>query len=169
MISIIVAVAENGIIGKNNSLLWHISEDLRRFKQLTENNTVIMGRKTYFSLPFRPLKNRRNIVISESLTLIDGAEVVNLLQHAFELCKNDREVFIIGGASIYRQSMDLADRLYLTKVYKAFEGDTFFPEIDTKKWQLTDKSETFYDEKADLNFSYLVYDRIVQAQKINNL
>jgi dihydrofolate reductase len=79
------------------------------------------------------------------------------------------EVFIIGGASIYRQSMDLSDRLCLTKVYKDFEGDTFFPEIDTKKWQLTNKSETFYDEKADLNFSYLVYDRIVQAQKINNL
>jgi dihydrofolate reductase len=161
MISIIVAVAENDVIGKNNSLLWHISEDLRRFKQLTENNTVIMGRKTYFSLPFRPLKNRRNIVISESLALIDGVEVVNSLQNAFELCKNDREVFIIGGASIYCQSMDLADRIYLTTVYKAFDGDTFFPKIDTKKWQLTDKSEVFYDKEAELSYSYFLYNRII--------
>jgi dihydrofolate reductase len=161
MVSIIVAVAESNIIGKDNSLLWHISEDLKRFKKLTENHTVIMGRKTYFSLPFRPLANRRNIIISRSTAHIDGTETVDSLPAAFELCKDENEVFIIGGASIYSQSMSYADRIYFTKVYKAFDGDTFFPEIDIEKWQLTDRSEIFYDEKADLKFQYLTFDKII--------
>jgi dihydrofolate reductase len=160
MISIIVAVAKNNVIGKDNSLLWHISEDLQRFKKITENHTVIMGRKTYFSLPFRPLKNRRNIVISKSVANIDGVEVVDNLRSAFDLCKGEDEVFIIGGASIYSQSINYADKIYLTKIYKSFEGDTFFPEIDNKKWQLTDKSEFFYAEKADLKFQYLTFTKL---------
>ncbi|MDR1544192.1 MAG: dihydrofolate reductase [Prevotellaceae bacterium] len=159
-ISIIVAVADNGAIGKNNALLWHISDDLKRFKSLTENHSVIMGRKTYFSLPFRPLKNRRNIVVSNTLQKIDGAETVKSIQEAFELCNAENEVFIIGGASIYEQTINIADKIYLTKIYKNFDGDTFFPEIDEKSWKITDKTAFFYDEKTDLKYSFIDYEKI---------
>jgi dihydrofolate reductase len=158
-ISIIVAIAENNVIGKDNSLLWHISDDLKRFKTLTENHCVVMGRKTYFSLPFRPLKNRRNIVISNNLTQIEGAEVVKSVEEAFALCNDENEVFVIGGESIYRQTIDLADKLYITKVYKAFEGDTFFPEISENYWKITDETAIFYDQKSDLKYSFINYKR----------
>ncbi|MDR0830163.1 MAG: dihydrofolate reductase [Prevotellaceae bacterium] len=160
MTNIIVAIAENGVIGKDNSLLWHISDDLKRFKQITENHTVIMGRKTYFSLPFRPLKNRRNIVISSSVQQIEGAEVVKSVEEAFALCNDESEVFVIGGESIYRQTIDLADKLYITKVFKTFDGDTFFPEISENSWKITDETAVFYDEKADLEYQFLVYNRL---------
>jgi len=154
--SIIVAVAENNVIGKDNALLWHISDDLKNFKKITENHSVIMGRKTYFSLPFRPLKNRRNIVISNSLPQIEGAEVVKSIEEAFELCKNESEVFVIGGGAIYRQTIDFADKIYLTKVYANFNGDTFFPEIDEKIWKISQQSEIFTDEKSGLKYQFVV-------------
>ena len=158
-ISIIVAVAENNVIGKDNSLLWHISDDLKYFKQITENHVVIMGRKTYFSLPFRPLKNRRNIVVTKNLSEIDGAEVVNSLEDAFELCKNEEEIFVIGGGSIYRQAIDFADKIYLTKVYSTFDGDTFFPDLDEKKWTISQQSDIFTDEKSELKYKFLVLEK----------
>ena len=158
-ISIIVAVAENNVIGKDNSLLWHISDDLKYFKQITENHAVIMGRKTYFSLPFRPLKNRRNIVVTKNLSEIDGAEVVNSLEDAFELCKNEEEIFVIGGGSIYRQAIDFADKIYLTKVYSTFDGDTFFPDLDEKKWTISQQSDIFTDEKSELKYKFLVLEK----------
>ncbi|MDR2684312.1 MAG: dihydrofolate reductase [Prevotellaceae bacterium] len=167
-ISIIAAVAENNIIGKDNSLLWHISDDLKHFKSLTENHAVVMGRKTYFSLPFRPLKNRRNIVISNSLQKINGVETVNTVEKAFELCNNENEVFVIGGASIYRQTIDFATKIYLTKIYKSFEGDTFFPKIDKKLWKITDKTDIFYDKKADLKYSFINYaNHVLKFQEID--
>ena len=159
MISIIVAVAENNVIGKNNALLWHISDDLKYFKKITENHSIIMGRKTYFSLPFRPLKNRHNIVISNNLPKIEGAEVVKSIEEAFDICKNENEVFVIGGGAIYKQTIDFADKIYLTRVYANFEGDTFFPEIDEKNWKMTEQSEIFTDEKSGLKYQFFVIER----------
>lgn len=158
MISIIVAVAENRVIGRDNQLIWHISEDLKRFKRLTENNTVVMGRKTYLSLPFRPLKNRRNIVISTTVKEIEGVEVVSSIDEAISLCRGD-EVFIIGGASIYEQTLGLVDRIYLTVVCKSFEGDVYFPEIPRSEWTTIEKSELQTDEKSGLQFYYETLER----------
>ena len=160
--SIIVAVAENNVIGKDNALLWHISDDLKNFKKITENHSVIMGKKTYFSLPFRPLKNRRNIVISGTLPEIDGAEVVKTIEEAFELCKAENEVFVIGGGAIYRQTIDFADKIYLTNVYANFDGDTFFPEIDEKNWEIAEQSEIFTDEKTGLRYNFVVLEKITK-------
>lgn len=161
-LSIIVAVAEGNVIGKDNSLIWHLSEDLKRFKRLTENHTVVMGRKTYMSLPFRPLKNRRNIVITRSNEPIKGVEMVDSIDRALKLCEGEDEVFIIGGASIYEQTIDLADKMYLTRVLKEFEGDTFFPEISNKKWITLERSETLFDEKEATEF---YYETLVRANR----
>ena len=158
-VSIIVAVAENNVIGKDNALLWHISDDLKHFKQLTENHSVIMGRKTYFSLPCRPLKNRRNIIISNSLSKIDGAEIAKSIEEAFEFCKNEDEVFIIGGETIYKQTIDFADKIYFTHIYKSFDGDTFFPEIDENIWQITEQSEIFTDDKSGLRYEFVNFEK----------
>lgn len=135
MISIIVAVAENGIIGDKNTLLWHISEDLRRFKALTTGHPVVMGRKTFESLG-RPLPNRRNVVISRQELAIDGCEVVHSLDEALALFPSDEEVFIIGGAQIYAEALPIADRFYLTRVGHTYEGDTRFPDWATAPYIL---------------------------------
>ena len=113
-----------------------------------------MGRKTYMSLPFRPLKNRRNIVISTSLADIDGTEVAHSVEEAVALCRTEDEVFIIGGASVYEQTIGIADKIYLTRVLKDFEGDTFFPEIQDSRWQSVEKSEILFDEKEKTEFYY---------------
>lgn len=135
MISIIVAVAQNGVIGGGNSLLWHISEDLRRFKMLTTGHPVVMGRKTFESLA-RPLPNRRNVVITRRADYNpEGVEVVHSLQEALSLFGPEEEVFITGGGEIYRQAMPLADRLYVTLVCRDYQGDTYFPDIDPGVWE----------------------------------
>lgn len=153
MISIIVAIAENLAIGKNNDLLWHISEDLKRFKQITTGHTVVMGKRTYESLPFRPLKNRRNIVITDVAgEAFEGCETVYSVEEAIRLCDPSEESFIIGGASVYRQCLPLADRLYLTLVHKEFDGDVFFPEIDFSEWK--EISRTDVPEGGDPGFAY---------------
>lgn len=159
MISIIVAVAENRVIGKDNQLIWHISEDLKRFKRLTEHHTVVMGRKTYLSLPFRPLKNRRNIVISTTVNEIEGVEVVSSIDEALSLCQGEQEVFVMGGASIYEQTLGMADRIYLTVVCKSFDGDVYFPEIPRSEWTTVEKSELQTDEKSGLQFYYETLER----------
>jgi dihydrofolate reductase len=159
-ISIIAAIAENRVIGKDNTLLWHISDDLKHFKNLTENHTVVMGRKTYFSLPFRPLKNRRNIVISSTLQKISGVETAQNIETALEMCKNESEFFIIGGESIYEQTVGIANKIYLTRIHKNFVGDTFFPKIDENKWKISSQSEIFYDKKSDLKYSFINYENI---------
>lgn len=134
MISIIVAVAENNVIGCHNKLIWHISEDLKRFKSLTISHPIIMGRKTYDSIG-RPLPGRQNIVITRNSQLkIEGCDVVGSLSEAMELTLG-KEPFVIGGGEIYREALPLATRLYLTKVYQSPEGDTFFPEINPTEWR----------------------------------
>jgi len=160
MLSIIVAIAENLAIGKDNDLLWHIPEDLKRFKQITSGHTVIMGKRTYYSLPKRPLPNRRNLVITDiSNELIEGCEMAYSIDEAIARCKPAEEHFIIGGASVYRQFLPLAHRLYLTRVHKTFEGDVFFPEIDYDQWDLISKVDFPLDEKLGFAYSYENYIR----------
>jgi dihydrofolate reductase len=160
MISIIVAIAENMAIGKDNDLLWHIPADLKRFKQITSGHPVIMGKRTWESLPRRPLPNRRNIVITDLAgEQISGCEMAYSIGEAIALCKPDEENFIIGGASVYRQFLPYADRLYLTRVYKSFDGDVFFPEIDFSQWKLISKHEVPKDEMAGFDYANEIYER----------
>lgn len=141
MLSIIVAVAENGVIGDRNALLWHISEDLKHFKALTTGHPVIMGRKTYESLG-RPLPNRENVVLTRQALEIPGCRVVHSLEESVALFPEEEELFIIGGAQIYAEALPRAARLYLTRVGHAYEGDTRFPEWDVQAWRLI-SSESF--------------------------
>ncbi len=160
MISIIVAIAENNAIGKDNKLLWHLSEDLKRFKKLTTGKTVIMGKKTYESLPVRPLPNRRSIVITDIQNeKIDGCEMAYSIENAISKCTPDDENFIIGGGSVYKQFMPIADKFYLTKVHVPFDADTFYPEIDFSQWELIEKTEGIVDEKNPYPHTFLVYKR----------
>jgi len=162
--SIIVAIAKNNAIGKDNKLLWYLPEDLKRFKELTLNKKIIMGRNTYLSLPKRPLPYRDNIIISnieddkESILFKD----VNLISNnndIFSICESTvNEVFIIGGAYLYNEMINHASKLYVTFIHKKFEADTFFPEID-KSWKSIYLSDSYFSEKEQLSFNYLTYIR----------
>jgi dihydrofolate reductase len=159
-ISIIVAIAENNGIGKDNQLLWHIPADLKRFKQITQGHTVIMGRNTFLSLPGGPLKNRRNIVITnDPADHFEGCEMVFSVNEALEKCDENQENFIIGGASVYRQFLPLADRLYLTRVHRSFDADTFFPEIKTGDWEEISRELPDNEGKNDFTFSFIILKR----------
>lgn len=160
MITIIAAVAENNAIGKNNQLLWHLPNDFKRFKAITTGHFIIMGRKTFESFP-KPLPNRTHIVISRQKNYTpDGCVVVPNLEKAIEICPKNDEVFIIGGGEIYKQAIDFADKLDITKVHHNFEADTFFPEIDTTIWKLTAEKFNPKDEKHQYDFSFLEYQRV---------
>lgn len=149
-ISIIVAIARNYAIGKDNQLLWHISDDLKRFKKLTEGHTIVMGKRTFESLPFRPLKNRRNIVITDIPgEMIPGCIMAYSIEDALSQMDESGENFIIGGGSVYRQFLPLADKLYLTVIEKDFEADTFFPEIDFSEWV-----EEFHEDHQHDDYTY---------------
>ena len=158
MISIIVAVAENGVIGDKNALLWNIKEDMRRFRATTTGHPVIMGRKTFESLG-RPLPNRQNVVISRTTTQIEGCTVVDSLEAAIALFPKEEEVFIIGGAQIYALALDIADKFYLTRVGHSYEGDTSFPEWDASQWQLLNKESFEQGEKYPYPFTFEEYIR----------
>jgi dihydrofolate reductase len=159
-ISIIVAIAEDYGIGKDNKLLWHISDDLKHFKQITSGHTVVMGKNTFESLPVRPLPKRKNIVITDIPDeVIEGCEMAYSIDEAIEKMDEEAENFVIGGASIYRQFFGLSDKLYITKVNTQLEADTFFPEIEESEWKLTEKSETFTDPNNGLSFVFLNYSR----------
>jgi len=159
MISIIVAVSDDLGIGKNNDLLWHLPEDMKRFKQLTTGNTVIMGKRTWESLPRRPLPNRKNVVITDIAgETFPGAVTTYSIEDAVEQCSSDREVFIIGGGSIYRQFMLVADRLLITHVHRKADADVFFPEIDPKIWEAVEKEE-FKAEEGGVPYTYVTYMR----------
>lgn len=159
MISIIVAVAENGVIGDKNSLLWHIKEDMRFFRQKTTSHPVIMGRKTYDSLG-KPLPNRTNVVISRTLNHIEGCTVVHSLEEAVALFPAEEEIFIIGGAQIYTQALDVADRMYITHIEHSYEGDTSFPEWNRAEWRLIEKEAVLCGENFRYPFSFETYVRI---------
>ena len=158
MISIIVAVAQNGVIGDKNSLLWHISEDMRFFKRTTSGHPVIMGRKTYESLG-RPLPNRTNVVISRTPRTIEGCSVVGSLEEAVAMFPKEEEVFIIGGAQIYALALGIADKMYLTRVGHDYEGDTSFPEWKEQEWQLISQESYEQGEKYPHPFAFEIYER----------
>lgn len=159
MISIIVAVSDDLGIGKNNDLLWHLPEDMKRFKSLTTGNTVIMGKRTWESLPRRPLPNRKNVVITDVPgESFEGALAAYSIDDAISRCRDDKEVFIIGGGSIYRQFMPLAARLYITHVHKRTEADVFFPKIDKRTWKVVEKEE-FIPEGEGIPYTYVIYER----------
>ena len=162
-VSIIVAVAENGVIGKDNDLIWHLPKDMRFFKETTMGHHVIMGRKNFESIPerFRPLPNRTNVVITrQSDYQAEGCLVVNSLKTALEIAQHngDKEPFIIGGGQIYKLALEenLVDKIYLTKVYQAFDGDTFFPKL-SEEWQEINREDHEADEKHACSFSIISY------------
>jgi dihydrofolate reductase len=162
MISIIVAVSDDWGIGKDNELLWHISEDLKRFKRLTTGKKVIMGKKTWFSLPKRPLPGRMNIVLTDIPgEVIDGSETVYSVEGALSKCPKDEEAFIIGGGTIYRQFMPIADRLYITHVHMNAPADIYFPEIDLKIWRIAEKEDFPTSETNEIPYTYIIYERII--------
>ncbi len=161
LLSIIVAQAENRAIGKNNDLLWHLSSDLKRFKALTMGHPVVMGRRTWESLPKRPLPGRRNIVFTQNPDFVaEGAEVVHSVNGLFAALKDcDDEVFIMGGAAIYELLLPFTNRLYVTHIYRDFDGDVFFPVIDMSEFNLVNLSEPMFDEESGLDYAYEEYDR----------
>lgn len=158
MVIIIVAVAQNGIIGDKNALLWHISEDMRFFKRTTSGHPVIMGRKTYDSLG-RPLPNRTNVVISRTANHIEGCTIARSLEEAVAMFPAEEEIFIIGGAQIYALALDIADRIYITRVEHDYEGDTSFPKWDESKWVLKQREAFPCGEKYPHPFAFECYDR----------
>lgn len=159
-ISIIVAIASNLAIGKDNDLLWHISKDLKRFKKLTEEHNIVMGKKTYYSLPFRPLKKRTNMVITDvEGEIIDDCLMAYSIEDAMGKMDTENENFIIGGGSIYKQFMPFADKLYITRVHKDFEADTFFPEFSLNEWKLIDKQIVEDDPQNEFSYSFETYIR----------
>jgi dihydrofolate reductase len=158
IVNIVVAIAANNAIGKNNQLLWYLPNDLKHFKDITTGQTVIMGRKTYDSMG-KPLPKRRNIVLTRQDVLIDGCEVTNSIGNALQLCITEKEVFIIGGAEVYRQSLNITDRIYLTIVHHEFEADTFFPELNIDEWQETAREDFQPDEKNNLPYSFITLER----------
>lgn len=151
-IVLVAAIAENNAIGKDNQLLWHLPEDLKRFKKITSGHIVVMGRKTFDSIG-RPLPNRKNIVVTRnSEWTADGVEVCQSLDEAIELCGNEI-CMILGGAQIYEQSISIADRLEITHVHASFEGDTFFPAIDNSIFE-TVENEKGRDSKSGLEYTF---------------
>ena len=164
-VSLIVAVSENGVIGKDNDLIWHLPKDMKFFKDTTMGHHVIMGRKNFESIPhkFRPLPNRINIIITrQSDYKAEGCVVVNSVEEALKVAKSngDNEAFIIGGGQIYKLAVDagLVDKIYLTKIYHSFEGDTFFPELNSD-WKEVNREVFFADEKNKYNFSFIVLEK----------
>ncbi|MFI5157863.1 MAG: dihydrofolate reductase [Sphingobacteriales bacterium] len=157
-VSIIVAIGENHAIGKNNQLLWHMPNDLKHFKDITSGRTIIMGRKTFDSVG-KPLPRRRNIVVTRQDITIPGCEVVKSIEDGLALCKDEDEVFIGGGAEIYKLAMHLTDRIYLTIIHKSFDADTFFPEIDKSEWKEVKREDFEPDEKNPLPYSFITLER----------
>jgi dihydrofolate reductase len=158
-VSIIVAIGENHAIGKNNQLLWHMPNDLKHFKDITSGRTIIMGRKTFDSVG-KPLPRRRNIVVTRQDITIPGCEVVKSIEDGLALCKDEDEVFIGGGAEIYKLAMHLTDRIYLTIIHKSFDADTFFPEIDKSEWKEVKREDFEPDEKNPLPYSFITLERL---------
>lgn len=159
MISVIVAVAQNGVIGGDNQLLWHISEDLQRFKAITTGHPVVMGRKTFESLG-RPLPRRTNVVISRNADYkADGCTVVGSLEEALVLFPPEEEVFIIGGGQIYIQGLEFADKVYLTVVERDYEGDTVFPTLDPSVWSVVAEQRHERGQDFPYPFRYVDYVR----------
>jgi len=153
-LSIIVAIGQNNEIGKDNDLLWYISDDLKRFKAITTGNTIVMGRKTFESLPKGALPNRRNIVLTHQNIEINNAEVFQDIDAILEATKNEEKVFIIGGASLYNMFVDKVEKMYLTKVDATIDADVFFPHFDWNNWEILQEISVPKGEKNDYNHTF---------------
>lgn len=162
IISLVVAAAENNVIGKNNQLLWHLPKDMKFFKNVTWGMPVIMGRKTYESMGGKPLSGRKNIIVTRQEDWkADGATVVNNLDDALEYAgkMEYNEVSVIGGGEIYKLAIQKADKIYITRVHASPEGDTYFPEIDKNAWKLVSNVDNPADEKHKYSFSFQLWER----------
>lgn len=158
-ITLIAAASENDALGKDNDLVWHLPDDFKRFKKLTTGHHIIMGRKTFETFP-EPLPNRIHVVITRDKTYKKfGAIVVHSIKEALELAKQDDQPFIIGGGEIYKQGLEYADKIELTRVHSEFSADTFFPHIDESKWELIKEEHHPKDDKHEFAFTYLTYIR----------
>ena len=156
-ITIIAAVSENNVLGKNNKLIWHIPDDLKRFKKLTLGHSVIMGRKTFESIT-QPLPQRKNIILTRNKNYkAKGALIAHNVKEALNFCQNDNQPFIIGGAEIYKLFMSISNKIELTRIHKSYDGDAFFPEILEEKWKLVKSKKNNLNETKIINFSYLTY------------
>ena len=161
MLSIIVAKAKNNVIGKDNSLIWHLPEDLKRFKQITTGHTIIMGRKTFESLG-RVLPNRHHVILCNDMEMSIDNENVEILDDISKLekyIKSDEENFVIGGATMYKLLMPYCKKMYITEIDKEFEGDVFFPEIDKAEWKVTNTEKGPEDGVNNFEYSYVTYER----------
>lgn len=160
MISLVAAAARNNVIGKGNTLPWDLPDDLRHFRELTAGHAVIMGRKTFESIG-RPLPKRRNIVITRQADYRpEGVETVSSLDAAISTVPADEEAFVIGGGEIFRQSLPIADRVYLTRVEAEVEGDAFFPSLASEEWREVSRRDGVVDEKNALPHTFLVFERV---------
>jgi dihydrofolate reductase len=162
MLSLIVAISENNAIGKAGDLLCYLPDDLKHFKALTTGATVVMGKKTFFSLPRRPLPNRRNIVLTRDLNFTyENTEVAHSIEDLQTMISTDEMVFIIGGGEVYKQFLPLVNELQITHIHHTWEdADTFFPEIDPTIWQCVKEEKHFADEKHDYAFTFATYKRL---------
>lgn len=159
LVTLIAAASENNVIGKDNKLIWHLSDDLKHFKELTKGHFVIMGRKTFESMP-KALPNRTNIVITRNKDYVgENITVVQSLEEALNIAKDDSQPFIIGGGEIYNLAIEIADRIELTRVHAEFNGDAFFPTIDPNKWTEVKRDARKKDEKHSYDFTFIRYDK----------
>jgi dihydrofolate reductase len=158
MLTLIAAASENNALGKDNDLVWHLPDDFKRFKSLTSGHYIVMGRKTFESFP-RPLPNRTHVIITRQKDYFvpEGCIVANSLNNAIELCPENEEIFIIGGGQIYKQSIEIADKIELTRVHTTVEADAFFPEIDESIWEVIQSEYHPKDEKHEHDFTYLTF------------
>jgi dihydrofolate reductase len=157
MITLIAAAAENNALGKDNQLLWHLPEDFKRFKQITSGHYIIMGRKTFESFP-KPLPNRTHVIITRQKDyLAEGCIVVHSLEEAIAISPKTEEVFIIGGAEIYNQSIDSADKIELTRVHTNLDADAYFPTFDLNHWELVFEEHHYKDERHNYDYTFETY------------
>lgn len=161
MISIIVAIGNNNVIGNKNALPWHLPADLKYFKENTLGKTIVMGLRTFESVGGKPLPGRKNVILTndESYKAPEGCLISKSIEGVLEMAKQEKEIMICGGASVYKQFLPLADKLYITFVYGDFEGDTFFPEIDGNIWKEVKRTDNEADEKNNYNYSFVIFER----------
>ena len=161
MLSIIAAISENNVIGKDNKLLWHLPEDLKRFKELTTGHTIIMGRKTFESLG-GILPDRKHIVLTRDMNYnidSDWVKVVHDIEELKDYINDDNENFVIGGALIYKQLERYTQKMYITKIYKTFEGDAYFPKINEDEWKEIEREKGLKDKKNPFDYEFITYVR----------
>ena len=161
MLSIIVAISENNVIGKDNKLLWHIPEDMKRFKRLTTGHTIIMGRKTFESIG-KVLPDRKHIILTRDLGYVvnnENVQIVNDINKLNDFIDDKEEYFIIGGAIIYSQLINKASKIYMTKINKVFEGDAYFPKLNEEEWKEIEREKGIKDSENPYDYEYITYIR----------